>query len=327
MRKILLFILILPFTIFSQFNEFHPEYEWLTIKGKNIFVHYHPEAERTAKIVAKIADEVWDPICSLYEYQPDPVHYVIKDIDDYSNGATYFFDNKIEIWASALDFDLRGSHNWLRNVISHEFTHMVQIQASMKLSRSIPAIYLQMLNYEDKRRPDILYGFPNFIASYPIATINMPAWFAEGTAQYMRKEFDYDNWDSHRDMILRSYTLENKLLTWNQMGVFNKTSLGNESVYNSGYALTKYIAQKYGEDKIREITKKLGKITNFTIDAAFKDVLGIDGDQVYGEWSAFLKNDYKQRIKDVEENLVQGKMIAEKGFGNFYPAFSSDGKY
>jgi Tol biopolymer transport system component len=327
MRKILLFILLLPFTIFSQFNEFHPEYEWLTIKGKNIFVHYHPEAERTAKIVAKIADEVWDPICSLYEYQPDPVHYVIKDIDDYSNGATYFFDNKIEIWASALDFDLRGSHNWLRNVISHEFTHMVQIQASMKLSRSIPAIYLQMLNYEDKRRPDILYGFPNFIASYPIATINMPAWFAEGTAQYMRKEFDYDNWDSHRDMILRSYALENKLLTWNQMGVFNKTSLGNESVYNSGYALTLYIAQKYGEDKLREITKKLGKITNFTIDAAFKDVLGIDGDKVYDEWSTFLKSDYKQRIKDVEENLVQGKMVAEKGFGNFYPTFSSDGRY
>ena len=49
----------------------------------------------------KIADEVWDPICSLYDYQPDKVHYIIKDIDDYSNGATYFFDNKIEIWTSA----------------------------------------------------------------------------------------------------------------------------------------------------------------------------------------------------------------------------------
>ncbi|MCB0751243.1 MAG: PD40 domain-containing protein, partial [Ignavibacteriae bacterium] len=225
-----------------------------------------------------------------------------------------------------LDFDLRGSHNWLRNVISHEFTHMVQIQAAMKIGRTIPAFYLQFLNYEDKRRPDILYGFPNFIASYPVATINMPAWFAEGTAQYMRKEFDYDNWDSHRDMILRSYALDDKMLTWNQMGVFSKTSLGSESVYNSGFALTRYISQKYGEDKLREITQKLGKITNFTIDAAFKDVLGKDGNEIYDEWSSFLKSDYTKRIAEVKENEVKGNLIVEEGFGNFYPIYSPDNK-
>ena len=326
MKKLFLLFLFIPVIVSAQFDEYHPDFEWLTIRGKKIFVHYHAEAERTAKVVAKIADEVWGPITSLYEYEPDPVHFVIKDIDDYSNGATYFFDNKIEIWASALDFDLRGSHNWLRNVISHEFTHMVQIQSAMKMGRSIPAIYLQFLNYEDKRRPDILYGFPNFIGSYPIATINIPAWFAEGTAQFMRKEFDYDNWDSHRDMILRSYALDNKMLTWNQMGVFNKTSLGNESVYNSGFALTLYIAQKYGEDKLSEISHKLGKKLNFTIDAAFKEVLGKDGNQIYDEWSGFVKSNYKDRIKDVQANQVEGNVVANEGFGNFYPLFSSDGK-
>jgi Tol biopolymer transport system component len=326
MKNFFLLFLFIPVIVSAQFDEYHPDFEWLTIRGKKIFVHYHAEAERTAKVVAKIADEVWGPITSLYEYEPDPVHFVIKDIDDYSNGATYFFDNKIEIWASALDFDLRGSHNWLRNVISHEFTHMVQIQSAMKMGRSIPAVYLQFLNYEDKRRPDILYGFPNFIGSYPIATINIPAWFAEGTAQFMRKEFDYDNWDSHRDMILRSYALDNKMLTWNQMGVFNKTSLGNESVYNSGFALTLYIAQKYGEDKLSEISHKLGSKFNFTIDAAFKEVLGKDGNQIYDEWSGFVKSNYKDRIKDVQVNRVEGDVIAGEGFGNFYPLFSSDGK-
>ncbi|MCL4551489.1 MAG: biopolymer transporter Tol [Bacteroidetes bacterium] len=326
MKKLFLLFLFLPIIISAQFDEYHPDYEWLTIKGKHVFVHYHPEAERTARTVLKIAEEVWGPITSLYDYEPDPVHFVIKDIDDYSNGATYFFDNKIEIWASALDYDLRGAHNWLRNVISHEFTHMVQIQSAMKLGRTIPAIYLQFLNYEDKRRPDILYGFPNFIGSYPIATINVPAWFAEGTAQYMRKDFDYDNWDTHRDMILRCYAIDNKMLTWNQMGVFDKTSLGNESVYNSGFALTRYISQKYGEEKLKEISYKLGKLTNFTIDAAFKDVLGKDGNQIYDEWSSFLKADYKKRIKDVLDNRVEGKIISGEGFGNFYPTFSPDGK-
>ena len=317
---------ILSSTIKAQVGEYNPDYEWYTIKGKHVLVHYHEGAERTARTVAKIADEVWGPITSLYNYEPETVNFVIKDIDDYSNGATYFFDNKIEIWASALDFELRGTHNWLRNVISHEFTHMVQIQAAMKIGRTIPSFYLQFLNYEDKRRPDILYGFPNFIASYPLATINIPAWFAEGTAQYMRREFQYDMWDSHRDMILRSYALDNNMLTWNQMGVFEKTSLGNESVYNSGFALTLYISQKYGEDKLRQITDKLGKLTNFTIDAAFEDVLGKDGNQIYDEWSNFVKEDYRKRTKDVIDHQVTGKQIVKEGYGNFYPQFSNDGK-
>jgi hypothetical protein len=322
---LLLFLLILTGLSSAQFTEFHPELDWYTIKGTNVDVHFHEGAERTARVVAKIADEIWDPITSLYQYEPEKVHYVIKDIDDYSNGATYFFDNKIEIWTSALDFDLRGTHNWLRNVISHEFTHLVQIQASLKSSRSLPAVFLQMLNYEDERRPDILYGFPNLIVSYPLAFINMPAWFAEGTAQYMRREFDYEDWDSHRDMILRSYAIDNNMLSWNEMGVFGKTSLGNESVYNSGFALTLYIAQKYGEDKLRDITKALGKLTNFTIDAAFKDVLGKNGNEIYNEWREYIRDDYLKRTEPVLANLVQGEMIGSTGFGNFYPTYSPDG--
>ncbi len=327
MRRI--FFLLFFFTtlsLFAQWDRYHPEYNWFTIKGKHVQVHYHEGAERTAKIVAKIADEVWGPLTRLYKYEPETVHFVIKDIDDYSNGATYFFDNKIEIWASALDFELRGAHNWLRNVISHEFTHMVQIQASMKTTRRIPAFYLQFMNYEDKRRPDILYGFPNVIASYPIAMVNVPSWFAEGTAQYMRKDFHYDDWDTHRDMILRCYALDNNMLTWNQMGVFGKTSLGNESVYNSGFALVRYISQKYGEDKLRLISDRLGVIKNFTIDAAFEDVLGKDGNQIYQEWSSFVKKDYRKRSAKVLNNLTEGEKIIKEGFANFYPQFSADGE-
>jgi Tol biopolymer transport system component len=318
-------ILLIQSNSYSQFTDFHPELKWYTIKGEHCQVHFHSGAERTAKVVAKIADEVIGPLSSLYDYDPGVIHYIIKDIDDYSNGATYFFDNRIEIWTSALDFDLRGTHNWLRNVITHETTHMVQIQSAMKITRTLPAFFLQVLNYEDERRPDILYGFPNVMVSYPLATVNIPAWFAEGTAQYQRKEFSYDNWDTHRDMVLRCYALSNSMLTWNQMGIFDKTSLGNESVYNSGFALTRYISEKYGEDKIEKISHDLGKFGVFTMDHAFKDVLGNDGNEIYNEWRDFLVSDYKKRSNDVLSNLVTGDTISAKGFGNFYPVFSKDG--
>lgn len=327
MKKILLFvgIILCSSYVYGQLDEYYPEFQWYTIKGEHVEVHYHEGSERTAKVVAKIADEVWGPITSLYEYEPNTIHYVIKDIHDYANGASFFLDNKIEIWTSSLDFDLRGNHHWLRNVITHEFTHMVQIQAGLKFPRRMPAVYLQWLNYEDKRRPDILYGFPNVIASYPVAGLNIPAWFAEGTAQYQRQELDYERWDAHRDMILRSYILDGNMLSWESMAVFGKNSLGNESVYNAGYALTRYISQKYGEDNLRLITERLGAIQNFTISAAIEDVLGISGEQLYEEWIAFLKDDYEKRVTPVRENLVAGDTIAQVGIGNFYPMFNEDG--
>ncbi len=98
---------------------------------------------------------------------------------------------------------------------------MVQIQASMKFSKNMPAIYLQWINYENERRPDVLYGYPNVIVSYPISGVGVPAWFAEGTAQYQRQQMGYDYWDANRDMILRSYVLDDNMLTWNEMGQFS----------------------------------------------------------------------------------------------------------
>jgi Tol biopolymer transport system component len=202
---------------------------------------------------------------------------------------------------------------------------MVQLQAAMKFKRTIPAIYFQVLNYERERRPDVLYGFPNVIVSYPIPSINVPQWFAEGTAQYMRNEFQYDFWDTHRDMILRSYVLDGNMLTWNQMTVFEKTSLGNESVYNSGFALVSYIAYKYGEKKLIEINNRLKDKLSFTIDEAIQKVLNISGKQLYDEWKNYLNDYYTKNTETIRKNLFTGELIEQEGFGNFYPAFSPDG--
>lgn len=94
--RIILPLIIAAITSNAQYNEYEPDYEWLTIETENISVHYHPEAERTARVVTQIMEDVWDPICKLYRYEPDRVHFVIKDIDDYANGATYFLITKLK---------------------------------------------------------------------------------------------------------------------------------------------------------------------------------------------------------------------------------------
>ena len=177
----LIFNLVPLFNTFSQFDP-HPELEWFTIETDHFYINYHEGTERTAQTIAKIAEEIYGPITSLYKYEPDQkVSFIVSDVSDIANGATDFYNNRIGLYASALDFDLRGTTNWLRNVITHEYVHIIQIQLSMKFSRKLPAIYLQVLNYEKERRPDVLYGYPNVIISYPISGVGVPAWFAEGT--------------------------------------------------------------------------------------------------------------------------------------------------
>lgn len=304
----------------------HPELEWHTIETKNFIINYHSGAERTANTIAKIAEEIYGPITSLYNYSPGKVTFIVNDASDIANGATDYLGNRIEIFASALDYDLRGTHNWLRNVITHEYVHAVQVQAALKYGRNVPAIYLQWLGYENEVRSDVLYGYPNAIVSYPISGIGVPAWFAEGTAQYQRQQLNYEHWDSHRDMILRSYILGDNLLTWGEMGQFSSvTSLGAESIYNLGYALTRYIAEKYGEAKIREITDNIGDLGNFSVDRAIEKSIGKDGKELYNEWKTFLQNDYDLRLADVKKDKIEGEIIEKEGFANYYPQFSPDG--
>ena len=57
MKKFFLLILFCALNSYAQFTEFHPELDWYTIKGKHVEVHFHEGAERTARVVAKIADE------------------------------------------------------------------------------------------------------------------------------------------------------------------------------------------------------------------------------------------------------------------------------
>ena len=304
-----------------------PEKQWRTLTTKHFFVHYHEGAERTARVIANIAEDVYGPITSLYDHRPDErVSFIVKDISDYSNGAAYFYNNKIEIWSSPLDFDLRGSHNWLRNVITHEFTHIVQIQAAMKFGRKVPALTFQWFGYEKERRRDVLYGYPNLLVSYPFPGVIIPPWFAEGTAQFQRYGLNYEYWDSHRDMILRCYVLSDSMLSWGQMSAFGKTSLGNESVYNAGYSLTRYIAQRYGEKSLKDITRAMSKPFVFTIDAAIREALATGGRELYETWRDTLTHEYTQRIAPVMRGRVEGKLIAEIGFGNFHPTYSPDGR-
>ena len=302
--------------------------EWYTIESDYFLVHFQEGNSRPAQVISRIAEEVYGPITELYGHEPDhKVNILLIDRLDYSNGAAFFYDNKIEIWLPSLDTPLRGTHNWLRNVITHEFAHIVQLQASMKKSRRHPASYVQWLSYEDVRRPDVLYGFPNGIITYPFSGISMPAWLAEGTAQYMRDEIYYDYWDSHRDMLLRTRILDSTYLSLEKMGTFSsKTSLERELVYNQGFEFTRYLANRFGEQTVADITRAFSRRGVYDVRKAIKNVTGIDGRQVYEEWIEELTLQYTKFAEGREKDPENRTWVEPLGFFNFHATYHPDGE-
>ncbi|MDZ7370036.1 MAG: hypothetical protein ONB12_02575 [candidate division KSB1 bacterium] len=321
------FLLYARPVLYGQEINVHPELQWFTIKTEHFEIHYHEGAERTARAAAKIAEEIYGPITHFYGWRPDgTIHFIIKDHDDNSNGAAFYYDNKVEIWAPQMSFILRGEHNWLRNVMTHEFSHMVSLGAARKLPRQIPAAYFQWINYEPEKRDDVLYGYPNQLASYAVPMTVMPMWLAEGMAQYMAPNLDYDRWDTHRDMLIRTAVMEDRLPDFSEMGVFGRNSIGNERTYNTGYALTRYIAHRWGPEALPRLSRALRKPHRFTVHGALREVTGLDGRQLYAEWKSHLETSYRERLSVVLSNRREGRKIVDKGIGNIAPAWSPDGK-
>ncbi len=299
--------------------------QWYTIESDHFLVHFQEGNSRTAKVASRIAEEIYPYITGLYDHRPSgKTSIVLDDRADYSNGAAYFFDNQIRIWVPALETPLRGTHNWMRDVITHEFTHIVQLEASMKKSRAVPAIYLQWLSYEDVRRPDVLYGYPKGIITHPFATVSIPAWFAEGTAQYQREGWFYDTWDTHRDMVLRVSMLDSTYLNFDEMGVFSsKTSLEREKVYNQGFAFTGYLVRRFGEEVLSDITWAFSRTGVFTADEALKIATGISGKRLFDRWAEEQQQFYSKAVAAI--NRTETAVLEDEGFFNFYPARSPDG--
>jgi Tol biopolymer transport system component len=316
--------LVLLFFAASVFGQNPNHLKWREYESEHFIVYYPEGQEFTAYQSIEIAEKVHKPLVEMYGQVDTKVHIVIKDTEDYANGGAYFYDNKIELSATSLDYDFRSYSDWLWSVVTHELTHIYSVKQTMKAPRWFPMGYFQQIEYQDEKREDVLVGYPNVLASYAVPMFNPPGWLSEGVAQFQARDARYDHWDSHRDMILRQASLNDKLLTIDEMGIFNWTGIGNEMVYDHGFSLILYVSATYGEDKVPELMKAMSASTATTFNAASKSVLGISQDELHKQWKNSLHEEYL-RVQKSLGPLVEGEIFRKSGFINGFPSWSPDG--
>lgn len=326
-HALLFFLSLLLFVIPLYADPNHPELTWFTFESEHFMYHYHEGTEQTARMVMNIAEEMYPYVTGLYDYEPaTKTHIVIQDTDDYSNGGAYYFENKILLWASPLQLDLRGNHSWIRNVFTHEFSHIVSLGKAMKFPISIPSAYFQVMDREKPYKDNIVMEYPKGIGSVPIANVVVPMWWAEGVAQYQFAESTGDLWDSHRDMLLRDRALHGNLLNWNEAAYFDKKGTGNEAVYNTGYAFVYYLNDTYGPDVNRHIAEKASSAKYWSFNRVMEEVLGRPGKDIYDTWIDSITISYFRNTEIIRHHETKGTLLLEKGPAYFNASVSPNGK-
>lgn len=329
MSRHILAVLLGALLALPTWGQNHPELEWKVLETEHFRVLFHQGLETTAQRAASIAEAAWQPVTELYDYRPSgPVRLILKDYDDYANGAAYFYHDAIEIWTSPLehDFELRGTSDWLHNVITHEFVHIISLGAARKGSQRVPAWFVEYFGYKgETNRDDILTGAPDRLTVMPLANTVVPMWFAEGVAQYQTRSVHHDRWDSHRDMILRTAVLDSTLLSLEDMGVFGKRGFGNEFVYDHGYGFVRYIAETYGDSALPAICRHAGRWSTMNVNAALEAVTGRPAQALWQDWRQSMARAYDRQLEAMGP-LHEGERLTDAGFSHTRPVFSPDGK-
>lgn len=321
-KKILLLLfLLIPNFSFSYYVE---EYiknngfgqKYVSTESEHFRLHHPKELRETAEEIAHILEKLHGIYRDKYKLTlPDKTDVIVSD-DDNSGGWAIPFEDIIHIWANDFDWNLRGTTNWLENVVAHEYAHVISIWAGYKIPQKIPYIqYGYFDHYNERKRGDLLHIYPSEI---------LPPWFTEGIAQYESTKMEGDSWDSHRNMILRTLALSGKLISWDHMQVFSADkSYEYELTYNHGFSLVLYIAEKYGEEFLVSIIREASKMPRLNFDRAIKAALGISGRDLYKEWKAATTAKYKKELSDIGDQ-VYGRKVKLKGWNYYRPRFSPD---
>jgi Tol biopolymer transport system component len=285
------------------------------VETEHYVVVFDDGNEFYANEVIKVAEEIWSDLASAYNIynKYKKIYIYIVDPGDYANGLAMANKNCVNIYTTNLNMGIRGTSNWIRNVVTHELAHVFSIKAALKNTLVGNFSFQYNTRFQN---PDwnVETGYSNFLA---------PDWWVEGMAQYEAFRNRNDFWDTHRDMFLRMAVLENDLLNYVEMGTYgNRNGFYEEMVYNQGYALVLYLDSMYGANNVHQTAKSK---SYFTFNSSLKKSTGKSGEELYNQWKKSLGDKYGKVAAAVRADEHEGNRIYDGGFWDEFPAISPQG--
>lgn len=301
---VILTLLILSATTSAQETYFgknkvrYKDFEWNYIQSRHFDIHFYDDSYELAKFTATVMESSYVEISRELNYtlqnQRIPV-FVYDSHNDFqqTNIVSSLLPEGVggftEVFKTRVVIPFDGSYEDFRHVLHHELTHAI--------------IY------------DLLFGKSLSAVLSRQRFFNLPLWFAEGYAEYSSRH----GWDYFSDMYVRDATINNYLAPPMYLGGF--------LAYKQGQAMIKYIAEKYGEDKLGLLIKK-GKVY-LTMNKALKEVLGKTEEEFWKDFSKEMKKRYWPEIalREEPEDFAH-KLTKAREDGSYFnekPEFHPDG--
>lgn len=286
--------------------------DWHTIESAHFVVHYHDPNEDLARRVATVAERAHEVIVPVLGHAPaEKTPIVVTDDTDGANGfASVVPRNRIQVYATAPGplSTLNDHDDWMYGLVAHEYTHIIHLDTI----GGIPWVYNQIFGKT---------WAPNQV---------QPRWFIEGLATYeeSKRSSGGRTRSAIFDMYLRGAVLAGTEIDLAQMSTGPLDWPHGNAAYLYGSHFVRYIADRYGDEKLEAISKEYGRHPiPFGINRAIARVIGRTYEDLYDDWLEHMLRKYELQRDAVDlRGRIEGRKLSNTGESNFVPQYSPDGK-
>lgn len=279
----------------------YTDFEWSVIRTEHFEVFYYETEKETALDAARMAERSYERLSRILGYsmkRPIPLILYASHSDFQQTNITMTMINEgtggmTEFLKRRVVLPFTGSYSELEHVLTHELVHAFQVE--------------------------ILFGSSGSVLANTVG-FSPPLWFMEGMAEYL----SIGEVDRHTDMWLRDAALQGYLISIGEL-----SHVYDIRVYRFGQSIMKFLADRYGDEKIGEILKAAPRAGG--LERAFQAVLGISIKKFSEEWLEDVRRTYLPQIVDYSKPEKFARPITsfetDLGSMNLVPAVSPSGEY
>ncbi len=229
------------------------DFDWYQHESEHFIYIYHPEIEESVPLVEEIAEESYTLLSRFFgNHLSRKIAIVLWGYEDNPNGLANPLIDSVYSITIGLNYVHREDGYWLRTVIGHELSHIFQLTSNGPFGSLIR----------------------KYLSGAYLPGALQPMWLSEGFAQFGSHLLKADGYDYRRVSFLKDQlALETPFSE--ETIVAGYGPIGGEAYYNFGFAFLMYLADQYGDEKLREFSSlKSGILGLAGIEPAFSIVFG-----------------------------------------------------
>jgi hypothetical protein len=285
-----------------------PYLRWSTVVTPHFRVHFHGGLGEVAQRVANVAENAHDTLVPELGWEPlEVTHILVADDSDAANGlaSTLPYDF-IRIFVSAPDdmSPLADYDDWITELITHEYTHILHVDNVSGL----PALGNAILG-------------KTFLPNQA-----QPRWILEGLAVAMESRHTTAGRlrSTQFDMYLRADVLAGRLARLDQISHPARRWPGGNLWYLYGAKFIEWIVDIYGPQTFGAVATDYGaQVVPWGINRSIRRVTGRTYEELYDGWREDLVQRYTAQAEAVNRRgSREGKRITHRGYQAAEPRFA-----